>query len=87
MDQVTHYLRLLELADEYAAACKKVEPSWQAVLKTPVCSHSTVREDYPYCCVRREAMRAYFDASQAARKAKDALVAHAAMGNMEVGVA
>jgi hypothetical protein len=87
---VEHYLRLLELADEYAAACKKVEPAWQNALATPTCPHgfsgSLPVTNEPPCCARREAMRAYFEASKEARDAKDALVKHASMGAMEVGV-
>jgi hypothetical protein len=78
-----HDARTLLLASVYAEACRDVQPTWLAILATPVCNHSSVNT----CgCPRRLAMKAYFNAGLAAQNARKELLEHISGGLMEVGV-
>ncbi len=78
-----HDALTITLANDYAEACAAVQPAWIAMLRTPMCDHYTV---VGCNCVRRQAMRVYFEAGQVARAAHARLINHAARGGSEVGL-
>ena len=74
--RVSEDSRTLKLAREYKAACAKVQPAWIELLKV------AAKIGHPE---RAERQRAYHEAVDNARKARELLVDHASGGVLEVG--